>query len=238
MYPDLKDKVVLLTGAAGNLGQVVSAYFDQAGSRLALVDRSRDNLVKRFGEDADQKWLLLEADITDSAQVNAVVTQIAEDYGRIDVLANLAGGFLGGKNIYETTLEDWEFMLNLNARSVFLMSGAVARVMVEKGQGGSIISVGAKPALQGTKGVSAYSASKSAVLRLTETMADELKGHAIRVNAIVPGTIDTPANRASMPNADFNRWVKPESMANVIGFLASEVSKDITGALIPVYGLG
>jgi NAD(P)-dependent dehydrogenase (short-subunit alcohol dehydrogenase family) len=237
MYPDLKAKVVVLTGAAGNLGQAVTAYFDQAGSRLALVDRSRDSLLKRFGEDADQKWLLLEADITDPAPVNAMVALVVERYGRIDALVNIAGGFVGGKNIYETTLEDWEFMLNLNAKSVFLVSGAVAKVMVEKGLGGCIISVGAKPGLQGTKGVSAYSASKSAVLRLTETMADELKGHNIRVNAILPGMVDTPANRASMPNADFNRWVKPESIANVIGFLASDISKDITGALIPVYGL-
>lgn len=236
MYPDLKDKVILITGAGGNLGVATAVYFDRAGSKLALVDHRTDTFRDRFGDKFRETWLILGADITNKAQVDKLVADTLTHFGQIDVLINIAGGYAGGTKIFETTEETWDHMLNLNAKSVFLMSGAVAKVMVERGQGGRIISVGAKPGLQGTSNHSAYSASKSAVLRLTESMAAELRPHKITVNAVLPSMLDTPANRRSTPDADFSKWVTPESMAGVIGFLASEAARDVSGALLPVYG--
>lgn len=236
MYADLKDKVVLVTGAAGNLGSAVARYFDDLGAKLALVDRKKEHFERAFGSDIPENWLLCEADITDKESVAALVAEVMGKFGRIDVLINIAGGYRGGTPIYETGEDMWDFMMNLNARSVFLVSGAVAKVMVEQGTGGRIISVGAKPGLEGTKNHTAYSASKAAVFRLTESMAKELKPHGINVNSVIPSTLDTPQNREAMPDADFKKWVAPESMAGVLAFLASEASRDISGAHLPVYG--
>lgn len=235
MYPDLKNKVILITGAAGNLGTAAIYFFAQAGAQLALLDVKKAHF-ERLEAMIDPEWLLIEADITDSAAVAAALDQVIARFGRVDVLVNIAGGYSGGKPIWETDEATWDKMMNLNAKSVFLLSGAVAKSMVERGEGGRIISIGAKPGLEGTKNHSAYSASKSAVLRLTESMAAELKPHQITVNAILPSTIDTPANRKAMPDADFSKWVTPESLAGIIGFLASDAARDISGALIPVYG--
>lgn len=236
MYADLKDKVVLITGAAGNLGSAVARYFHSAGSKLALVDQKKDHFQRTFGSEIPTEWLLCEADITQKDSVTTVVAEAVNKFGRIDVLINIAGGYRGGSSVYETGEDVWDFMMNLNARSVFLVSGAVAKVMIEKGNGGRIISIGAKPGLEGTKNHTAYSASKAAVFRLTDSMAKELKPHGINVNSVIPSTIDTPQNREASPDADFKKWVAPESLAGVLAFLASDASRDISGAHIPVYG--
>lgn len=236
MYADLKDKVVLVTGAAGNLGSAVARYFDDLGAKLALADRKKELFERAFGAAIPENWLLCEADITDKESVAAMVAEVTGKFGRIDVLINIAGGYRGGNPIYQTDEEMWDFMMNLNARSVFLVSGAVAKVMVEQGTGGRIISIGAKPGLEGTKNHTAYSASKAAVLRLTESMAKELKPHGINVNSVIPSTLDTPQNREAMPDTDFKKWVAPASLAGVLAFLASEASRDISGAHLPVYG--
>jgi NAD(P)-dependent dehydrogenase (short-subunit alcohol dehydrogenase family) len=236
MYPDLKDKVALITGAAGNLGAAVTGYFDQAGAKLILLDRSQDAFDRAFGQETPSTWLISLTDITQQASIDEMIGHAIAKFGQIDILVNIAGGYAGGKNILETDEATWEQQMNLNAKSVFLMSRAVAKVMVEKKTGGRIISVGAKPGLQGTSNHTAYSASKSAVLRLTESLAAELRQHHINANAVLPSTIDTPANRTANPKADFSQWVKPESLAEVIGFLAAEASRDVNGALIPVYG--
>jgi NAD(P)-dependent dehydrogenase (short-subunit alcohol dehydrogenase family) len=164
-----------------------------------------------------------------------MVKTTADYFGRIDILINIAGGFAAGKPLHETPLETWEFMMNLNARSVFLTSRAVIPHLLER-ERGRIVSVAARAALAGKANMGPYVASKMAVIRLTEAMADELKDHHITVNCILPGTIDTPRNRSDTPEADFSKWVEPESMANVILFLASDLAKDISGAAVPVYG--
>lgn len=235
MYADLKDKVVLITGGAGNLGSATAKYFHAVGAKLALVDAKKENFERAFGTDINPDWLLLTGDITNKESVEGLVNEVVAKFGGVDVLINIAGGYRGGSNIFETGEDIWDFMMNLNARSVFLMSGAVASVMVEKGKGGRIISVGAKPGLEGTKNHTAYSASKAAVFRLTDSMAKELKPYNINVNSVIPSSIDTPQNRQATPDADFSKWVAPESLAGVIGFLASDSARDISGAHIPVY---
>ncbi len=233
---DLQDKVVLITGAAGNLGRAVAHRFWAAGAQLALVDRRMGSLEEQFGAWAKGKrCLLAEVDLMAETAVANLIGTTLNHFGRIDVLVNVAGGFTMGPPLHETETDTWEFMLNLNARSVFFMSRAAIPHMLNQGSG-KIVSVAARAGLEGKAKMAPYVVSKSAVIRLTESMAAELKDAGITVNCILPGTIDTPQNRADMPKADFSKWVAPEALADVIVFLASDAARAVTGAAIPVYG--
>lgn len=236
---DFKDQVVVITGGVGNLGAAVTRAFYQAGAHVAVVDRQREMATEVFGSEIPEGeyCLYVAGNLMDENSVAGVIQTIIDKFGRIDVLVNIAGGYRAGTPIHETPPDTWDFMMNLNARTVFLMSRAVIPHMLAR-QSGKIVNIGARAALKGTAKSGPYIASKMAVIRLTETMSAELKDQHINVNCILPGTIDTPANRQDMPNADFSRWVMPESMANVILFLASAWAKDIHGAAIPVYGQG
>jgi NAD(P)-dependent dehydrogenase (short-subunit alcohol dehydrogenase family) len=236
---DFSDRVVIVTGAAGNLGSAVTRAFQAAGARLVPVDRAPDRLPHLFPELADtaDHFLATSVDLTDADAVEAMVDEAVKRFGQIDVLVNAAGGYRGGTVVHETPLQTWDFLLNLNARSVFIASSAVIPAMLERGSG-KIVSVAARAALKGGRTMGPYSASKSAVVRLTESMSAELKKSGIGVNCVLPGTIDTPQNRASMPKADTSRWVAPEALADVILFLASDAARAVHGAAVPVYGLG
>lgn len=233
-----QDKVVVVTGGAGNLGRAVVHAFHDGGARVAVVDRQREIVVDVFADTIPEgvDCLYVAANLLDEEAVAYAAKQITDKFGRIDVLVNIAGGFASGTPIHETPLKTYEFMMDLNAKSVFLMSRAVIPTMLAQ-EGGKIISIGARAALQGAAKMGPYVASKMAVIRLTETMAAELKGDSINVNCILPGTIDTAANRKDMPNANADKWVEPESIARVIQFLASDAARDIHGAAVPVYGL-
>jgi NAD(P)-dependent dehydrogenase (short-subunit alcohol dehydrogenase family) len=235
---DFSDYVVLVTGAAGNLGHAVAQGFELAGAKLALVDRAPDRLPRLFPEMvySPDHFLAVSVDLTDAEAVQAMVEETIQRFGRIDVLANVAGGYRAGTPVHETSFETWEFLLDLNARTAFTVSRAVIPHMREHGSG-KIVNVSARAALQGGAKSAAYSVSKSAVMRLTESMSAELKASGINVNCVLPGTIDTPPNRDAMPNADHSRWVKPEALADVILFLASDAARAVHGAAIPVYGL-
>ncbi|MBN1135113.1 MAG: SDR family oxidoreductase [Anaerolineae bacterium] len=236
---DLTDRVVIVTGAAGNLGGAVAKAFGAAGARLALVDRDPDRLPRLFPDLANSPhhYLAAPVDLADEAAVKAMVDETLNRFGRIDVLVNVAGGYRGGTPVHETPLATWDFLLNLNARTVYIASSAVIPAMLRQGSG-KIVNVAARAALQGAAKLGAYSASKSAVMRLTEAMAAELKNDGINVNCVLPGTIDTPDNRAAMPKADARRWVQPEALADVILFLASDAARAVHGAAVPVYGTG
>ena len=236
MY-NFSDQVAVVTGGAGNLGQAVVRAFYAAGARVAVVVRKPQDAVEVFGEDLPESdtCAYFAADLADEGSVTAVARDIARRFGRIDILVNTAGGIRAGTPIHETPVDVWDFMMGLNARTVFLTSRAVIPHMLER-RSGRIISVAARAALKGSAKHGPYNASKMAVIRLTETMAAELRHHGITANCILPGTIDTPANRAETPDADFTKWVRPESMAQVILFLASDSAADINGAAIPVYG--
>lgn len=236
---DLTNRVVIVTGAAGNLGIAVARAFRAAGARLVLVDREPDRLARLFPglAGSPDHYLAAPVDLTDEAAVKAMVDETLGRLGRIDVLVNVAGGYRGGTPVHETPLATWDFLLNLNARTVYIASSAVIPAMLRQGSG-KIVNVAARAALQGAAKLGAYSASKSAVMRLTEAMAAELKNDGINVNCVMPGTIDTPENRAAMPKADTSRWVQPEALADVILFLASDAARAVHGAAIPVYGTG
>lgn len=236
---DFSDRVVLVTGAAGNLGGAITRAFQAAGASLVLVDRAADRLPALFPNLADSSdhFLATSVDLTDPEAVEAMVDAALRRLGRIDVLVNAAGGWRGGTPVHETSLETWEFLFNLNASTVFITSSAIIPVMLQQG-GGKIVNVAARAALKGGSKSAAYSASKGAVLRLTESMSVELKRSGINVNCILPSTIDTPQNRAAMPKADTSRWVKPEALADVVLFLASDAARAVHGAAVPVYGTG
>ena len=236
---DLKDKIVIVTGSAGNLGQAVARAFLAAESRLVLVDRRPDRLPKLFPElvSSHDHVLATDVDALDSAAVEAMVAAAVQRFGRIDVLANTIGGYLAGTRVHETSLEAWNGSLNLNARTAFIVSKAVVPIMLEQ-KSGRIIHVAARTGLEGSSRQLVHSVAKSAVIRLTETLSEELKRSGINVNCVLPDTIDTPQNRTSMPKGKFDRWVKPEAIADVFTFLASNAARAVTGAAIPVYGKG
>ena len=234
---DFSGQVVIVTGAAGNLGQVVGRAFLSAGATLVLTDHATNRLHQIFSNIADspKHYLVDSVDATESDSVQSMVEETISRFGRVDVLVNTVGGFRGGTTVPETPLETWDLMVNLNARSVFIASRAVIPHMLQQGSG-KIVSVAARSGLEGSKKNAAYSASKSAVIRLTESMAAELKGSGMNVNCILPNIIDTPQNRQAMPRADHSHWVKPEALADVILFLASDAAREVHGAAVPVYG--
>jgi NAD(P)-dependent dehydrogenase (short-subunit alcohol dehydrogenase family) len=229
-------RCVLITGAAGALGHAVAAHFAARGARLALLDKDRaalDALVQRLPAGTA---LPLPTDLLDPAAVSVAVKSAVERLGGIDVAVNLAGGFTMGEAVHETTAATWQRMLDLNVNTMLASAAAVVPVMRSAGRG-VIVNVGAASALRGAAKMGAYIASKSALMRLTESMSAELRELGINVNAVLPSIIDTPANRRAMPDADPKRWVAPEDLAAVIHFLASDDARAIHGALIPVTGL-
>ncbi len=231
---DFKDQTIVVTGAGGNLGRAVAAAFAQAGANLVLVDLHRESLEKSYGAENAQQ-LFAAANLLDQDQVAAMAAMAIERYGRIDVLCNIAGGFRMGQAVHETSDKDWNFLFDVNARSLLHAVRTVVPHMKANGRG-KIISVAANAALKGVAQMGAYCAAKDVVIRLTEAMAAELRDSNINVNCVLPSIIDTPENRAAMPDADANRWVAPEALADVIRFLASEEARAIHGAALPVTG--
>ena len=233
---EFRQKAVVITGAAGNLGRAVAQAFAAHGSHLALLDLDPAGIVGTVGAcEGQASAKAFPTDLIDRAAVERTIDAVLGEYGRIDVLANIAGGFAMGPLIQDTEDRDWDFMMDLNARSVFNTCRRVIPNMLDNG-GGRIINVSARAAEQGKGRMGPYCASKAAVLTLTESLAAENKFNSINVNCILPGTIDTPQNREAMPDADFGKWVPPAALADVVMFLASDAARCVTGAAIPVYG--
>lgn len=230
-----QQRVVVVTGAAGNLGRAVARVFSDGGDQLVLVDRSRDALAAAFGADGESR-MLAGVDLLDQDAVNGLGRAAMERFGRIDVLCNLAGGFRMGEAVHETGDDTWGALFDLNARSVLHAVRAVVPHMLARG-GGKVVNVGAFSAQKGVAQMGAYTASKAVVARLTEAMAAELRTQGVNVNCVLPSIIDTPENRQAMPEADPASWVAPADLAQVIHFLASEGARAIHGASIPVTGL-
>ncbi|MBI5385601.1 MAG: SDR family oxidoreductase [Verrucomicrobia bacterium] len=229
--------VTIVTGAVGNLGFAAAQAFQAAGHRTVLVDRSPDRLRDVFKSltDSPHHFLAGGVDLSDATSLSQLVENTLARFGRIDVLVHTVGAWRGGQPVHETDPADWDFLFNVNLRTTLNCCRAVVPQMLKQ-QRGRIITVASRDGLAGSAGYAAYSASKSTVLRLNEALADELKTSNINVNCILPSTIDTPQNRAAMPDADFAKWVEPAAIADVILFLASDAARAITGAAIPVFG--
>jgi NAD(P)-dependent dehydrogenase (short-subunit alcohol dehydrogenase family) len=202
-----------------------------------LVDRAPDRLAAMYPASSTTPDLLLASgyDLADEADAQRLADSTLQRFQRVDILVNAIGGFAGGKRVHEDTLSTWDKMFRINLQTTLNACRAVVPRMLQQGSG-HIVNVAARAALSGVPTLGAYCASKSAVIRLTETLAAELKDQGITVNCVLPGTIDTPQNRKDMPNADFSKWVAPLAIADAILFLASDAARAVTGAALPVYG--
>jgi len=224
----MNGKVIVVTGASGALGKVVVTSALARGARVAGVDHAASQVAA-----TPSRIELGGVDLTDAARAKTAIDAAASHFGKIDALINIAGGFA-----FETVVEGdprtWQRMYALNVMTALNASRSALPHLAASGAG-RIVNIGAMGALQAGSGMGAYAASKAGVHRLTEALAAEWKGK-ITVNAVLPSIIDTAANRASMPNADFGTWVTPEEVANVILFLASDAASAVTGALVPVSG--
>jgi NAD(P)-dependent dehydrogenase (short-subunit alcohol dehydrogenase family) len=221
-------KIIVVTGASGALGRVVAATAQARGARVAGVDHAASQV-----QATSTRIELGGVDLTDATQARKAIDAAVSHFGKLDALINIAGAF-AFETIAEGDPKTWQRMYAINVLTALNASRAAIAHLVTSGAG-RIVNVGAMGALQAGSGMGPYAASKSGVHRLTEALAAEWKGK-ITVNAVLPSTIDTAANRASMPNADFSKWVRPEELANVILFLASDAASAVTGALIPVNG--
>ena len=229
------NRTVIVTGAAGNLGAAVARAFADEGANLVLVDLGRDSLEKVFGSENDQR-LFAPANLLEIAEATGVAQAALARFGKIDVLCNIAGGFRMGETVHETSDENWNFLFDINTRTVLHAVRAVVPHMLAAG-GGKIVNVGAFAAQKGAAQMGAYTASKATVIRMTEAMAAELREKNINVNCVLPTIIDTPQNRAAMPKANPGKWVAPADLANVIVFLASDAARAVHGASVPVSAL-
>jgi len=229
---DLGDRTVVVTGAAGHLGRAVAASFAAANANVALIARHRSQLADAFGTETPRR-LLLAADLMDRDDVDRAVATAAGRFGRIDVLCNIVGGFRMGEAVHELSDQTLDFVFDANVRSLVNVAHAVVPHMLD-GKGGRIVNVAAFAAHRGTARMGAYSAAKSAVIRLTEAMEAELHDRGIHANCVLPTIIDTEDNRKAMPEADRSTWVAPQDIASVILFLASEDARAIHGAALPV----
>ena len=225
----LEDKVVIITGASGGLGRSVTQAFLDTGATVAGVSIAIDNSVThpRFVTEA--------ADLGSWDATRAVVDRLAARFGRIDVLAHLTGGFAGGSSVAETEEDVWDRMLTMNLRTAVHAARAVIPHMRKAGWG-RILAIGSLAALEPAAGIGAYSASKAALVSLIRTIAKENKDSGVTANAVLPGMMDTSANRAAMPDADPAKWIQPERVAALLVWLASDAAAPVTGAAIPVYG--
>ena len=223
MRPD--KKVVLIAGGAGALGGTVTPAFAQSGARVIIVERNPPPDQVAAGN-------AMKADVTDDAALRRLVDDVIQRAGRLDVLVNLVGGFAMGR-VVDTDVSLWQRMLTMNVTSAFLLSKAVLPHMLERGTG-RILHVAAWAAVEPFPGAAAYLVAKSSLLALIRVLALELKGSGVTVNGVLPTTIDTPANRASMREADPTGWAKPEAIAKILLFLASDEAGNISGAAIPV----
>lgn len=235
----LNGRVVLITGAAGALGRACAEATRRLAARTVCVDRSQARLDEAFpGSAASPDALLIgDVDLLDARSAAEVAAKVLHKWGRIDGLIHTVGGFRGGKEIREEDIATWDSLFETNVKTTLNMCRAVAPVMCKQ-RAGSIVTVASRAALAGAAGLGAYSATKASVVRLTESIADEVKGMGVRANCVLPGTLDTPQNRNAMPDADASLWVQPRTVADVIAFLLSDMAGGVNGACIPIYGRG
>jgi NAD(P)-dependent dehydrogenase (short-subunit alcohol dehydrogenase family) len=229
--------LVLVAGGTGGLGRAVALAFLGEGARVAVTYRAAaelEALKRAAGEDA-ARLSAHPTDVTDHGAVGALMDELVARHGGLDALVNTVGAYAGGAKLWEMDAETLDRMLSANLRSGYVLARAAVPVMLKQGHG-AIVNVASRAALVHGPGESAYAASKAAAVALIDSLAADLKGTGVRANSILPGIIDTEANRRAMPRADFAKWPKPEEIARVVLFLCGDDAKLIHGAAIPVYG--
>ena len=230
---ELTGKTAIVTGGSGNVGRAVVRRLTAEGAGVVVADLAppRQEDLAAMGDAASVRFH--ETDLTDEAAVRQLVSAAGEDGGP-DLLINVAGGFRFGPRVEDLAEADWDAMLQLNLKSAFLCIKSVLPGMKQRNYG-RIVSIAARSGLKGDAMVAPYAVSKGGVILLTQSVADEVKDYDINVNAVLPSIVDTPPNREAMSRANFGRWVQADDLAEVILFLASDRSRAITGAAIPVY---
>lgn len=233
----MNDRVVLVTGGAGNVGRSVTEAFLAAGARVAvpLYKTDQAGALDRLRQQHQDQLHTFGLDLTTERGAEQAVAQVVEWGGRLDTVAHMIGGYAGGPRLAETPTESWDRMLDLNLRSAWLIARSALPTMVGQGAG-SLVFVSSRSALRDREGNGAYAVSKAALITLAEVIAEEYARDGIRANVVLPGTVDTEANRRASPRGDASRWTPPEQIARVIVFLASPESAAINGAALPVYG--
>ena len=234
----LDGRVVIVTGAGGNLGAATLARLSRRGAHLVAADR-RDEVLQRSlaaTDDPGRHLAVAGIDLTEETDCATLVGRAMDRFGRLDGLVTTVGGFAAAP-LAQTDAGLLLQMMRINAVTTLNIMRAVLPPMRAAGAG-SVVVVGAASARKASAGIAAYAAAKSAALRMVESFADELRPEGVRVNAVLPGTIDTPQNRAAMPDAEHATWVSPDQIADVIGFLLSDAAAGVSGALIPVTGRG
>lgn len=219
---------VIVTGGLGVLGRSVGAELAARGARVALVDRAA------HAEVAGVEQVVGSVDLGEPASAAAAFAQVAQALGGIDAIVNVAGGFQW-ETLEAGSIDTWDRMYTMNLRTAVIACREVLPYLLRQ-PSGRIVNVGALASQKAAAGMGAYAASKAGVARLTESLAEELKDRGINVNAVLPSILDTPTNRADMPDADVARWVSTQSLSGVIAFLLSEDANAVTGACLPVAG--
>jgi len=233
----MNESVVLVTGGAGNMGRAVTRRFLESGARVAVPiyktdpTSALDELAVEYGD----RLYSFALDLTTERGSEQAIQRVVEWGGKLDAVAHLIGGYVGEPRLDETDLESWNRMMDLNLRSAWLIARAALPEMTKNG-GGSFVFVSSRAARENRAGHVSYAVAKSALLTLVESIAEEYAADGIRANAVLPGTVDTPRNRQNQPDADHSRWTRPDEIAQVIVFLASDTASAINAASIPVYG--
>jgi NAD(P)-dependent dehydrogenase (short-subunit alcohol dehydrogenase family) len=228
---------VLVAGGTGGLGRGVSLAFLAEGAKVVATYRNEEEFAALKAAAGTQAESLegAKTDVTDESSVASLVAGIVATHGRLDVVVNTVGGYAGGIKLWELEPKVFERMLDLNLRTGFAIARAAIPTMLKQG-GGVLINVAAKAAFDHAAGASAYAASKTAAVALMDCLAADVKGTGVRVNTVLPSIIDTETNRKAMPDAPFAKWPRPEEIAGVILFLASDEARVVHGASVPVYG--
>src|SRR3984957_484820 len=237
MKIDFTDKVVVIAGGTGGLGNAVSRAFLEEKAKVMVTYRKEEEFAA-LKQGAGAKATALEGfalDVTDEAASSEFIGGVLSRHGRVDALVNTVGGYAGGVKLWELEAKVFDAMLSLNLRSGFALARAVVPAMLKQ-KHGAIVNVAAKAALDHGAGASAYAASKAAAVAMMDSLAADVKGTGVRVNSILPSIIDTAVTRRPMPEADFRAWPKPKEIAQVILFLCSDNSAVVHGAAVPVYG--
>jgi NAD(P)-dependent dehydrogenase (short-subunit alcohol dehydrogenase family) len=229
---DFSDEVVLVTGVGGALGSAIAEAFQTAGATVCGVDVVEQDSEDFLLDDPD-RIDCYQRDFTDESQVESTVDEIVAEHGGLDVLANIAGTWRGGTPIHETDVDTFDFLFDVNLKTVFLATKHALPQLQQRE--GAIVSVSARSSLEGGAGDGLYRATKAGVRLLTESVAEENLG-TVRANAIMPSVIDTPMNREMMPDANFDDWVDPADIAEVVLYLSSDAASVTSGAAVPVYG--